>query len=375
MDLTWYGCDLATGQIVEELPGITTPSISARLCAYTSSALSLPIPGQGSYGAPPLNWMGATEQGRSMIVAVLDDAPIWGGIVLRPAGGSAASVTLSCVSLEGYLDHRYVGDHDFASVDEALITASLVDEANTEGIGFIIDAPATGTPRDRSYRDQEDKTTYSALRELSGVIDGPEWTVVLGWANSTHTAVSKTLLVRRRIGYPSAAPNAVYATGSANAVLSSQGGSEATYTQTKDYSSGKGANHIVATSSGEGDTRPQSAPARAEDLIAAGWPRWEYRFEPAPSITEQATLDGHAQQALSLMRFGITTIDITARADAYPRLGTEWSLGDDIGYELTGHMHPNGLTGVGRAVGWDLNPQSGIVTPILLAPGEEVVSS
>lgn len=375
MSITWLGCDLVTGQIVEELPDLSPSggTIGALLGAYTSASLKLPIP-LGGHGAPPRNWLAATEPGRTMIVAVLGSRPVWAGIPLVRKGGTDTTVDLSCVSLEGYLDRRYVGDHTWTQQDEAsVIAAGLVGDATTEGVGLVVDAPATGTLRDRTYADRDDKTVYSALRELMGVQGGPEWTITLDWADATETAISTTVRVRSRIGYASISPTAVFSTGNASSVLSSIGASEARYTYSEDYSSGSGANHIVATSSGEGDSRPQSAPARAETLFTAGWPRYEHRFSPSSSITEQATLDAHAAAALAIMAHGAQVLTITARADAYPRLGIDWAVGDDIGYDLAGHRHPDGITGVARAIGWDLDPQAGIVSPILLAPGQEVI--
>ncbi|MFG3709221.1 hypothetical protein ACGF7U_31445 [Micromonospora sp. NPDC047670] len=370
--VTWLGCDLVTGRIVEELPDlIPGGTIGHLLGAYTSTSVALPI--GGGHGRPPKNWEAATEPGRSMIVAVLAGRPVWGGIVLTRKGGTAATVQLACVSLEGYLDRRYVRDHEFVQADEALIAASLADDANIEGIDLVIDAPDTGTLRDRTYFDQDDKTVYSALRELMGVIDGPEWSIGVDWSDVTETAVAKTLRVRKRIGHAAAAPNAVFTTGDASAVVSSAGASEARYEYTEDYASGSGANHIVATSSGEGESRPQSWPARDESLMAAGWPRWEHRYSPSSSISRVATLDAHARQAIALMARGARVLTITARADAYPVLGSDWTTGDDIGYELTGHRHPSGLTGVARSIGWDLDARAGTVSPILLAAGQEVI--
>lgn len=367
--VTWLGCDLVTGSIVEELPDLVpSGQIEALLGAYTSARLTLPIP-LGGNGAAPKNWEAATIPGRSMIVALLAGQPIWAGIVLYRNGGTPGTVDLACTSIEGYLDRRYAGDHTWTQQDEASVIASgLLADAGTEGIGLVVDAPATGTLRDRTYYDKDDKSIYSALRELMSVDGGPEWTVLLGWTDGTETAVSKTVLVRSRIGYASSTPNAVFTTGTASAVVSSRGASNTAYTYTEDYTSGHGANHVVATSSGEGDSRPQSTPARDEGLLGSGWPRWEYRFTPGTSISEQATLDAHATAALAVMSQGTRTLTITSRADRYPILGTDWWIGDDIGYELTGHRHPNGLTGVGRAIGWQLDAKAGTIQPILYTP-------
>lgn len=366
----WLGCDLVTGQIIEGLPDLVPDeALRSVLGAYTSASFTLPIP-LGGTGQPPREWEAATEPGRTMIVAVLAGQPVWAGMVLTRVGGTVATVRLGCVTLEGYLDRRFVGDHEWIAEDEvSVIAAGLIGDANdVEGIEFDVDAPATGVTRERTYFDKDDKTVYSTLRELMGVIDGPEWTVRLGWTDSTQTAVSKTLMVRSRIGVVSTEPTSVFTTGSVSAVIASAGSSEARYEFTEDYSSGRGANHIVATSSGEGDSRPQSTPARDESRLAIGWPRWEYRFSPSSSITDTDVLDEHALQALSVMGAGGRTLIITARADVYPVLGTDWTVGDDVGYDLIGHRNPAGLQGVARAVGWELDPVRGLISPILFTP-------
>lgn len=302
-----------------------------------------------------------------MVVAVLGGEPVWAGAVTARKRGTAGTAKLSCSTLEGYLDVRYVGDHTWDDQDEvSVILAGLLGDANTvEGIGLTLDLPATGTLRDRSYKDQDDKTVLAAAQELAGVINGPEWTISLSW-NTNKTAVVKTFRAAKRIGVATSTPVAVFST---------QGESAATYELTGAYTPGKGANHIVAVSSGEGETRPQSAPARDEVLLAAGVPRVEHRFSPSSNISNISTLDEHAARALQLMGRGARVITIEARADADPGLGRDWHLGDDIGYDLVGHGHPGGLAGVARAVGWALDVHAGLVRPMLLLPGQTEVGS
>lgn len=365
----WLGCDLTTGQIIERLPDLVPQGqISARLGAYTSAAFNLPIP-LGGNGAAPRQWETATEPGRTMIVAVLGGLPIWAGIVLSRVGGTAGTVTLSCVTLEGYLDRRYVSDHDWVFEDDISVIASgLIDDANVvEGIGFDVIAAPSLLLREREYLAQDDKTVYSALRELMGDEDGPEWTVTVGWSDSMQTAITKTLLVQQRIGIPSVDPSPEFPTGSTNAVFSSTGSSNARYVFSEDFSAGRGANHVIAVGTGEGVSRPESSPARDEVRLAAGWPRYELRYRPGSSVEEEA-LGGHAQRVISLMGAGARSLTISARADATPMLGTDWALGDDVGYKLKGHRHPNGLNGVGRAIGWEFDAVAGLLAPILFVP-------
>lgn len=369
--VTWLGADLVTGQIIEELPDLVPDGpVSVMLSAYTSAAFTLPIPLSGN-GAPPRNWLSATEPGRAMIVAVLSGRPVWAGIVLARAGGTGAAVRLACATLEAYLDRRYIGDHDFVFEDSgSVIAAELIDDANlVEGIGFVVDAESTGVELERTYLATDDRTVYSGLRELAAS-DGPEWTVRLDWTDATETAVDKILRVRSRIGFGSSTPDAVFTTGSASAVVSSAGISDARYEFSEDYSSGRGANHIVAVSTGEGTFRPESFPARDEARIAAGMARFERRFN-AGSGLDEFSLDAHALAAVAIMGGGARVLTITARAGVYPVLGGDWWIGDDIGYDLIGHRHPGGLQGVGRAVGWELDPVAGTVSPQLFVPEVE----
>ncbi len=359
--VTWYGCDLVSGRIIAELPDVTG-TVSRILGAYTSSGLTLPIPlaGPGALGDTAFR---ATVPGQTMIVAVVNQVPTWAGIVLTRTGGSGATLQLGCVSLEGYLNRRYVTDHEWNTRDEvSVIAQGLAYDAIPQGIGLMIDAPATGVFRDRTYKGTDDATVYQRLRELMGVIDGPEWTIDVDWEDDeARNVVRKTLRVRKRIGVAAATPSAVFET-TASAVFGTQSASDATYRYTEDYTDGKGANHVIAYASGEGETRPQSVP---QTRIEPGWPRYERRFSPSSSITVIDTLNDHAASDLARLVYGSRTFEIEARWDVTPRLNLDWRLGDDVAWQLVGHRHPAGITGQGRVIGWELDIAASVVRPIL----------
>lgn len=369
--VTWLGCDLVTGTIIADLPDITG-QISRLLGAYTSSSLSMPIPlsGPGKLGDVAFQ---ATTPGRTMIVAVVNDQPAWGGIVLRRAGGTDGTISLACATLEAYFNRRRVRSHTWTQQDEAaVIAAGLLGDAGTilgvgSGIELEIDAPPTGRLRDRTYVATDRATVYDRLRDLMAVQGGPEWTIELLWGDDTHTWVRKVVRVRDRIGVAATSPQAVFETTAAS-VFSSRGVSEARYAFDEDYSDGKGANYVVAYSTGEAEDQPTSSPAIGTDLLAAGWPIFEEHFQPASDISTVSVLDSHAQRTLQLKRHGALTWQIEARWSVFPRLNVDWRLGDDIAWQLTGHRHPGGITGQGRCIGWDLDPQAGLVKPILLDP-------
>lgn len=370
--MRWYGADLVTGRIIAELSEISTDSLSRRIGTYTSTVLELPIPRAGP-GRAPSNWLQSTIPGRTMIVAVPAylGRPIWAGIVMSRAGGTDATVQLACATLEAYYDRRWVRDHDWTQQDEASIIATgLAQDAENigdvgSGIGVTIDAPPTGTLRDRAYLRQDRKTVHDALRELQGVIDGPEWTIDVDWADASRTRFAKVLRVRKRIGVPSQTPAAVFQT-TTNAVFGTLGTSEARYLLTEDYSNGRGANYVIAYSSGEGEDQPESEPQYDQGLLVEGWPLWESVWQPSSSITNVATLNAHAAARLELTRLGVSSWQFSSRWTTYPMLGEHWNLGDDVRWDVVGHRHPDGTDNVARCVGWDLNPTQDQVTPILV---------
>jgi hypothetical protein len=175
--------------------------------------------------------------------------------------------------------------------------------------------------------------------------------------------VRKIIRVRARIGTANPAPDAVFST---------KGGSNTRYTYREDYSDGRGANHILATSTGEGEDRPQSVPTAD---IRPGWPRFERRFSPSTAITDKSVLNAHATAELARRLWGSKTWQLEARWDADPRLNLAWRLGDDVAWELVGHRHPEGVKGAGRVIGWELDMKAGVVKPMLWQPDDETGAS
>lgn len=138
------------------------------------------------------------------------------------------------------------------------------------------------------------------------------------------------------------------------------------YEYAEDYSADKGANHVVAVSSGEGDARPESAPARDEAALAAGWPRYEYRWTPSTSISEVDTLNAHAAKRLKQLATGTNTLSLTARTSVAPVIGVDWNQGYDIEADVTSERHPDGFKLIGRCIGYEVDPRADTVTPVLL---------
>ncbi|NUP23598.1 MAG: hypothetical protein HOZ81_47590 [Streptomyces sp.] len=353
--LAWYGCDLRTGGIVEDLPSLKTPALSRRLGQFTTAQFDLQLG-----GAPP-DWVAATAHGRSALVAVdtLTDAPIWAGSVLRRSRGSSLTSTLSCATLEAYLDRRYTGTRTLTGADQAMVIETLATNLLTNAPPFIIDAPPTGVSMDYSVLDSADRTVLSALQEVMGMDGGPEWTVDVEWADASRSAFRFPLRVRPRIGTQTTEPEATF----------DFPGSVSAYTQEESYEDGKGATAALARGEGEGDARLSSTSYVATDLLASGWCQYVHRYTPASGLTDPAQLNSHAAAALALMKTGASAWSVTGVASQAPRLGTDWGIGDTVRLEVAPGIspgHPEGASVTARAWAWDLDVANDQITPILV---------
>ncbi|MFJ5973505.1 hypothetical protein [Streptomyces sp. NPDC093060] len=351
--LAWYGCDLRTGGIVEDLPSLkATGTLSRKLGASTTLQLELALDGA------PAEWESATAPGRSLLVAVdtATDTPLWAGVVLPRDGGSTATVQLGAATLEAYLDARYPGTQTLIGTDQATVISNLVTPALTSGPPIVIDAVATGTTMNYLTDDGDDKSILSCIQEIMGLDGGPEWTIDVAW-NASHSGFQFPLRVRKQIGAQSTSPEAVF----------DYPGCVSDYTLSESYEQGKGATRVIARGEGEGSSRLTSGPQEAAALIAGGWPIWEYRYTPASGVTDPDQLTAHATKSVGLMAQGAQVWTMQAVASRAPRVGTDWGLGDSIHLAVeSSRRHPNGANIVARCWSWELDAAADQVRPILV---------
>ncbi|WP_329177793.1 hypothetical protein [Streptomyces sp. NBC_01477] len=353
--LDWYGCDLHSGQIVAELPALSTDqALSRKLGASTTSSLTLALDGA------PAGWESATTPGRTMLVPVdrATGQPVTAGIVLTRAGGTDPALSLGIASPEAYMDRRYAAAGTWVGADQAVILTTTAGPLLTQAPPFVFDAPGTGTPASYSVADGDDRTILSVWQELMDQDAGPEWTVDVRW-NASRTGFELPVRVRAAsgIGNVTTTPMAVF----------DLPGCISAYTLTESYEDGKGATTVRAYGDGEGDARLRSADHSADALLAAGYALWEYRFTPASATTDPVALDASAAGTLTAMATGSTVWDVTATASAAPRLGQDWALGDSIGVQIArSPRHPGGAATVARCWAWELDPAADTVRPVLV---------
>lgn len=366
--VTWHSFDLRSGRRGPQLVPQAAGEFGRIVSEATEATVAVSC-WDAELQQPRTGWDAGTLPGRVMLVA-LDElhAPVWGGMVLRRVSNASSWVTCTAVTLEHYLDRRYVGDLEFtgedASSDQAVIAAGVIDAMTVDGLNFVVDAPVTGVLLARTYADNEDKTVLSALTELAAADTPLEYTVDLAWTDDTKTVLQRTLRIRPRIGTSRPEP-----------VVFSMPGPVKNFDFTEDYSPEFGANDVMATSSGEGDARPTSSHHVATDLLANGWARFENRFTPATSVTDEAQLDAAAAAELTDMQAGIQQLQLEANLDTAPQVNRDFWLGDDITAVLTCPRFPSYVDGDGllqpgfvrtaRCVGWSVDIAARTLKPML----------
>lgn len=353
VELDWYGCDLLTGGIIEDLRALKpTGALARKLGEQATTQFELNLHGAAG------DWSSATDPGRTVLVAVdaETDIPLWAGVTLPREGGSSSTLTLGAATLERYLDARFPGTQTHIGADQAAVVTALLTPALTSGPPITIDAPATGVTMDYLTDDGDDKSILSCLQEVMDAEGGPEWTIDVVW-NPTHDGFQFPIRVRPTIGAQTATPEGTF----------DFPGCVSSYSLAESYESGKGATRVLARGEGEGTSRLTSTPHDATALLAAGWPLWEYRYTPAAGVTDPDQLDAHAAESVGLMAKGGTVWTVEAVASRAPRLGRDWGIGDTVRLAVErSPRHPAGADVVARCWAWELEPGSDKVRPILV---------
>ncbi|MFD4912862.1 hypothetical protein ACFWNR_06520 [Streptomyces virginiae] len=353
IEVAWYGCDMRSGRIAEELRSLQAGTLSRRMGASTSMSGTLVLAGA------PRGWEAATDPGRTMLVAV-DTAtgiPLWSGMTLPREGGSDPELRITAATPEAYLERRYPGDYTATGADQTDVMAALATPAITDGPPLVLDTTSSGTTIDYTMQDSEDRSILAGMQEVAGMEDGPEWTIDTIWGDAAQTRFQLVLRIAPTIGTVTAQPEAIF----------DMPGCLHKYTLLESYERGRGATRIITRGERSADTRNSSDVYSAAALLANGWPLWEDRITPASGITDVSQLNRHAAEAIALMGVGSKAWTLEAVASRAPRLGTAWGLGDSVGLDVVSSpRHPDGVQLVSRTWAWSLDVGTDRVVPILL---------
>lgn len=372
MTWQWVSANLLTGQDIADLPGFDAQYPLTQSLSRAETATGVMHLDKNT----PENWQEALYPGGSVLACYDDTDPtsaiLWAGVItsIGPTSVTSNDVPVSMVTLEGWLDRNFVGDVTYTTAQAANdIVASMVNTYFTavSGVGLQLSYTAGlgGKPTSPLVLQNSDNAgVQTRIDQIFGQLGG-EYTIQWSWSNNGQS-LTPTLIFGPRIGQAVAAGGYPLVTFEAPGLLTD-------FQWTWDYSEGVGANRIVAYSSGEGSATPYAQPV---NVPQAGRPVIEHRYSPGPSLSPDA-LTQYAQQAAAILAPGGQAISLTVSTQNPTgcRFGTDWRLGDDIGYRITSpylnengnwstiRAFPRGMSGVGRCIGVQINEAT--ITPVL----------
>lgn len=337
---------LVDGTVLAELPDLQLTKLSYRFEETTSETAMLP------WHNICRNWNEATMPYQSAILLIRDKTVLWGGIVVkRERSLESAGVTLTLATVEHYFDSVHVGNHSYSNRDQCDIVKDLVTSTLAgHRFNLLVEAAPSGIRRDRNYAAESDKTLLSVLQELANVLNGPEWCTM--WRSLDDGRYQPVLMVADHVG------SLTVATTFDESVMTS-------FTVTEDYTSGYGANWVLAVSTADAGERPQS------DVMTVDQPDRpvvEHVFQPSSNITNKATLNAHAQSTLLQVADGTRTIKMGLSLLDAPMICQEWQPGDLISWNIADEegFFAGFNKGSARIIGYEID-FTGVwtVTPLL----------
>lgn len=362
-DWRYYSCDYVTGRLNSRLPLIPNGAITRELTGIGTGTFSLPL----NDPACPDNWQEFTIPMRHIIVAEMNGKIVWAGPIGARKRDNSDMIDLNCSSVESFFERRYVDWSlgPFVSTDQHLIMLSLVEHAmHTAGLPIVLDDfGASGVKRDRTeYFRFKDQRIFDMMDDLANVSGGPEWTLLTRWAEDPDYRRVEHVFVLNTpyVGNVTDTPEWVFQAP----------GNITEWEIFEDFSDEHYATTVVAGGEGEGSSRLMSTVSVAQDSTALsfGAPFIEHRY--STQLTTQDSVDAAAVGMLEQIKRGTVTAKIKLRADEYP-LDTGWALGDTCRLKLKGGGYPGGYDKLWRIVGWNVDPLSETIEPILNPWGEQ----
>lgn len=310
--------DLLTDRTICELP-LTGVSFDQRIIVPGALQATIPVPNravaeQARKIVASMPEEVHTGPGRT-VVYVYRGTDLWGPYLLWTAvpqsdARGRISVALQGATLESYPEHVEIrSDLTYAGADQISgIAAGLVAHMQSDpsaDIGLTVTAPASGIPRDRTYKRSESGTYGARLAELANTDDGFEYMI--------RSYVSGGVRVREWIAAPQLGSSTTdHLFSQPGNVISWSYGSDATNAGTSYQTRGDTVQDDVAA-----DSEPLMSTVgagQASALLAAGWPRLDKTVD-YQSVTDVATLDGYARWWASTRAGAIRIPEVTVRLD------------------------------------------------------------
>jgi len=363
--------DLRTGVVLGDLP-LTGVKYTKRLNDSGTLTGSFQIESRNAGRRQVEDAYDWTTPARRTITAYRDDQPMWGGIIWTSSYDSSnGAVSIGCGDYWSYFDHRmvlpvlalvagsgsnlvapsstYVANLTtvYTGVDQSDIARALVTQAQAHtggNLGILMDTTDSGTLRDRTYEGHQLDTVGDVLRQLAGVIGGPDVMFDVVGLDAQSRPVRRMLLGHPTLGAVASTHVFEY---EAN-LVSYQWPRDGTGMVTRQFATGDGTALDMPIAVSEDTT--------AYTAEGGGWPLLETEQQHS-GVTTITTLQEHADGEQDVRRRPVALPKLTVRGDMSPRVG-EWAVGDDAIVVITDDWFRIGVEAPVRIVGADVSPGS-----------------
>lgn len=366
---TYEVADLRTGNILGDLP-LTGVTFTQRLNDSGTLRGSFVLESRNATKRAvedPYDW---TTPARRTLTVYRDERPVWSGIIWTSVYNSTTrTMQIGAGDYWTYFDHRKIlpvltlvagtGDSSgqqvapdltyvsrlttlYTGVDQNAIARALVTQAqaHTGGdIGIQLDASLSAELRDREYSGFDLTSVGTALRNLAGVLGGPD--IVFDVA-PTLDAQGKPVR-RMRIGTPNLGQeSSAWVWEYDSNLIDYAWPRDGTGFTTREFAVGDGTALDMPIAVSE-NTSP----------YAEGWALME--TEHQWSGEDVGTLQAHADTEQMLGRRPIVLPTLTVRGDMDPIVGA-WSVGDDGVVSIEDDLFLHGVEAPVRIVAAEISP-------------------
>ncbi|MGW0012475.1 hypothetical protein ACWDVX_22365 [Streptomyces tendae] len=359
---TYLFCDLRTDTLLAELP-MADVTYTFELNGIGTLRGVIPYNSETF----PLDPETASTPARTALYVDRDGVIVWGGIVwtrTQATGGKA----IQAAEFYSYFQRRYVKktlSSDLSKIsdtryvteggqrvwqDQKYLVYSLLWYAQAEPGGSInvdtnpLTTPATGVSRyGTTYYGYERTELYKAIADLSAADNGFDFGIEVGWTTSANNSAPRRYR-RAVIWYPRRGRTA----DQSGLVFSKGGpaGSILSYDWPEDGASM--VTEMTGLGAGESTARIVKT-ARADDLIASGWPLLE-AVATYDDVVDQDQVQGMTNSDLENRSSSAVQPKFTVAADADPVFGS-YEVGDEALFVIDPEpQSPNGRQGVLRIV-------------------------
>ncbi|MFC9465213.1 hypothetical protein [Streptomyces coelicoflavus] len=359
---TFLFCDLRTDTLLAELP-LTGVTYGFELNGIGTLRGTIPYNDE----TLPLDPETASTPARTAVYVDRDGVIVWGGIVWtrqQTSGGKA----IQAAEFMSYFQRRYVKktlSSDLSKIDDDRYVTeggqriwqdqkwavwSLLWYAQAEPGGSIgldinqLASPQTGVSRyGTTYLGYERPEIYKAIADLSAADNGFDFGIQVGWTTAANNEAPRRYR-RAIVWYPRRGRTA----DESGLVFSKGGpaGSILSYDWPEDGASM--VTEMTGLGAGEATARIVKT-ARADDLIASGWPLLE-GVATYDDVTDEAQVQGMTNNDLENRSSSAVQPTFTVAADTDPVFGS-YEVGDEALFVIDPEpQSPNGRQGVLRIV-------------------------